>query len=417
MRQGLIEGVMPEVSGATVSLHPPLAATPPGQPQRIRPRHSRSCHSLVRISGYAAIALALMLLGTPEATAQQPAAPTVGVVKADKRPVTESVHFVGRIEATQRVEVRARVTGYLENILFKDGERVKAGTPLYQIEKGPFEATVQQAQAGVLRMQAQLENAITQTQRAEELLKTSATSVAVRDDRLTAQKTAQGNLDGAQADLKTAEINLGYTEIRSPIDGRIGRTAVTRGNVVGPNSGVLTTIVSVDPMYVVFPVSQREFLRLAEERGKHQASADHFKVVVQFSNGAIYKQTGKIDFVDVKVDPSTDSITVRATLQNPDGELVDGQLVQVSVEGDKPEERVVIPQAALIADQQGVYVFVVEDGKAAVRRLKLGPSNGGSVVVLEGLSGGEMVVVQGAQTLRPGLPVTASPVQTSIRGF
>jgi membrane fusion protein (multidrug efflux system) len=415
MRQGLIEGVMPEVSGATVSLHPPLAATPPGQPQRFRRSH-RFCHP-ARIGSYAAIALALMLVGAPAAKAQQPAAPTVGVVKADKRPVTEAVRFVGRIEATQRVEVRARVTGYLENILFKDGERVKAGTPLYQIEKGPFQAAVQQAQAGVLRMQAQLDNAITQTQRAEELLKTSATSVAVRDDRLTAQKTAQGNLNGAQADLKTAEINLDYTEIRSPIDGRIGRTAVTRGNVVGPNSGVLTTIVSVDPMYVVFPVSQREFLRLAEERGKHQASADHFKVVVQFSNGTIYKQTGKIDFVDVKVDPSTDSITVRATLQNPDGELVDGQLVQVSVEGDKPEERVVIPQAALIADQQGVYVFAVEDGKAAVKRLKLGPTKGGSVVVLEGLSGGEMVVVQGAQTLRPGLPVTAAPIQSSVRGF
>lgn len=416
MRQGLIEGVMPDVSGATVSLHPPLAATSPGQPQRFRSCHGRLCHSRW-IGSYAAIGLTFMLAGTLEARAQQPAAPTVGVVKADKRPVTESVHFVGRIEATQRVEVRARVTGYLENILFKDGERVKAGTPLYQIEKGPFQAAVQQAQAGVLRMQAQLDNAITQTQRAEELLKTSATSVAVRDDRLTAQKTAQGNLNGAQADLKTAEINLDYTEIRSPIDGRIGRTAVTRGNVVGPNSGVLTTIVSVDPMYVVFPVSQREFLRLAEERGKHQASADHFKVVVQFSNGTIYKQTGKIDFVDVKVDPATDSITVRATLQNPDGELVDGQLVQVSVEGDKPEERVVIPQAALIADQQGVYVFAVEDGKAAVKRLKLGPTKGGSVVVLEGLSGGEMVVVQGAQTLRPGLPVTAAPVQSSVRGF
>lgn len=416
MRQGLIEGVMPDVSGATVSLHPPLAGTSPDQPQRFRSCHGRLCHSRW-IGSYAAIGLTFMLAGTLEARAQQPAAPTVGVVKADKRPVTESVHFVGRIEATQRVEVRARVTGYLENILFKDGERVKAGTPLYQIEKGPFQAAVQQAQAGVLRMQAQLDNAITQTQRAEELLKTSATSVAVRDDRLTAQKTAQGNLNGAQADLKTAEINLDYTEIRSPIDGRIGRTAVTRGNVVGPNSGVLTTIVSVDPMYVVFPVSQREFLRLAEERGKHQASADHFKVVVQFSNGTIYKQTGKIDFVDVKVDPATDSITVRATLQNPDGELVDGQLVQVSVEGDKPEERVVIPQAALIADQQGVYVFAVEDGKAAVKRLKLGPTKGGSVVVLEGLSGGEMVVVQGAQTLRPGLPVTAAPIQSSVRGF
>lgn len=409
----MIEGLAPDTSGRVAALHPPLALTLSGH-KKYSEAHKGGA---ARTGSWAAIGLALMLVTPPDARAQQPAAPAVGVIKAEKRPVTESVRFVGRIEATQRVDVRARVTGYLENILFKDGERVKAGTPLYQIEKGPFEAAVQQAQAGVLRMQAQLDNAVTQTQRAEELLKTSATSVAVRDDRLTAQKTAQGNLNGAQADLKSAEINLGYTEIRSPIDGRIGRTAVTRGNVVGPNSGVLTTIVSVDPMYVVFPVSQREFLRLAEERGKHQASADHFKVVVQFSNGTIYNQTGKIDFVDVKVDQATDSITVRATLQNPGGELVDGQLVQVSVEGDKPEERVVIPQAALIADQQGIYVFAVEDGKAAVKRLKLGPTKGGSVVILEGLSAGDMVVVQGAQTLRPGMPVTANPIQTSVRGF
>ena len=205
-------------------------------------------------------------LSAPIAQAQQPGAATVSVIKAEKRPVTESVRFVGRIQAIERVDIRARVTGYLEDVLFKDGDLVKTGTPLYRIEKGPFEAAVEQAKAAKLRAQALLENATLQLQRSEELLKTSATSIAVRDERLATQKAAQGDLTGAEAALKTAEINLAYTDINSPIDGRIGRTAVTRGNVVGPDSGVLTTIVSSNPMYVTFPVSQREFIRIFPAR-------------------------------------------------------------------------------------------------------------------------------------------------------
>ena len=355
-------------------------------------------------------------LSAPIAQAQQPGAATVSVIKAEKRPVTESVRLVGRIQAIERVDIRARVTGYLEDVLFKDGDLVKTGTPLYRIEKGPFEAAVEQAKAAKLRAQALLENATLQLQRSEELLKTSATSIAVRDERLATQKAAQGDLTGAEAALKTAEINLAYTDINSPIDGRIGRTAVTRGNVVGPDSGVLTTIVSSNPMYVTFPVSQREFIRIFPPGRDRQTAINNSKVVVQLSNGPVYPHTGKIDFVDVKVDQSTDTVAVRATLPNPDGRLVDGQLVQVSVEGDKPEERIVVPQAALIADQQGIYVFIVEDGKAAIRRVKVGQTVGGSIVVTEGLNGGELVATTGLQGLRPGLPVLAVPTQQPIGG-
>src|SRR3569832_1004964 len=356
-----------------------------------------------------------LLLLSSATLAQQPAAVPVSVVAAEKRPLADTNRFVGRIDAIDRVDVRARVTGYLEKIQFKDGDRVKAGAPLYEIEKGPFQAALQQAQAAVQKAQASLDNANIQKARADELIKTSAISQATRDDRNAAALEAAGSLAGANADLKNAEINLAYTEIFSPIDGRIGRTAVTRGNVVGPNSGVLTTIVSTDPMYVVFPVSQREFLRIAEE-GK-AAKKESFSVKVQFSNGVVYGETGQIDFVDVKVDRATDAITVRAKMANPKGELVDGQLVQVVVQSDVREERVVIPQIALIADQQGVYVFAVEDGKAVIKRLKLGSATGGSTVVLEGLNGGEMIVVQGAQSLKPGAAVIASPAQNTIRGL
>src|SRR5262249_30982138 len=150
-----------------------------------------------------------------------------------------------------------------------------------------------------------------------------------------------------------------------------------------------------NPMYVTFPVSQRELVRIFPPGRDGQAAINNSRVIVQMSGGPVYPHAGKIDFVDVKVDQATDTVAARDTLPNADGTLVDGQLVQVRVEGDKPEERVVVPQAALIADQQGIYVFIVEDGKAAIRRVKVGQTVGGSIVVTEGLSGGELVAVSG----------------------
>jgi membrane fusion protein (multidrug efflux system) len=363
--------------------------------------------------------VASLALGFPVfvgAQAQQPIAPTVTVIAAEKRPITESTRFVGRIEAVERVDIRARVTGYLEDVHFQDGQLVKTGAALYHIEKGPFEAAVQQAKATVLRARAQLDNAAVQRQRAEDLLRSNSTSTATRDDRVAAEKSAAGDLAAAEAGLKAAEINLAYTDITAPIDGRVGRTAVTRGNVVGPDSGVLTTIVSSNPMYVSFPVSQRDFIRIFPRERDLQAAAANTKVIIQASSGPPYPHPGKIDFIDVKVDRATDTVAVRASIPNPEGRLVDGQLVQVSVEGDKPEERVVVPQAALIADQQGIYVFIVEDGKAAIRRVKVGQAVGGSVVITDGLSGGELVVVTGIQSLKPGMAVTAVPAEKPVGG-
>ena len=219
----------------------------------------------------------------------QPAAgqPTpVGTVSAEKRAVTQATTFVGRVQAKDRVDVKARVTGYLEEILFKEGDVVAAGAPLYRIESGPFEAAVRQAEGEVLRAQGQLTNATLQRQRSDELVKTGAQSVAVRDERVAAEQTAQGNLASAQAALQNAKINLGYTQITSPIAGRIGRSVVTKGNVVGPESGTLTTIVSVDPMYVLFPVSQREFLDLQKEGRQANTAANAEGLLVRLRRRA-----------------------------------------------------------------------------------------------------------------------------------
>jgi membrane fusion protein (multidrug efflux system) len=187
--------------------------------------------------------------------------------------------------------------------------------------------------------------------------------------------------------------------------------------VVGPDSGVLTLIVSQDPMYVTFPVSDRDFLRAraAGQRVGHDDLSD-FKVSVRFSDGSTYDQTGTVNFVDVSVNRATDTVLVRATLPNPKNGLKDGQLVTVEVVIGAPQEKVVVPQAALIADQEGVYLFVVENGKAVVKRVKVGSEEGAGVVIQQGLAGGELVIVDHLQSIRPGIAVQATPVERSLAG-
>ena len=355
-------------------------------------------------------ALFSALAALPAAYAQQPAASQVGTVAAELRPITKATEFVGRIEAIERVDIRARVTGFLQDVLFKEGDVVKAGDVLYRIEPDTFQAAVQQAQGALLQAQAEAAAASAQLARTQELVKTDAASRALLDERLARQKGSQGAVVTADANLKTANVNLGYTEITSPIAGEVGRTKVTKGNVVGPDTGPLTVVVSRDPMYVAFPVSQRLFLDVEEEAAR-KAKGEGLAVRIRFSNGQTYAQTGRINFVDVQVDRATDTVLVRATVPNPNGTLIDGQLVRVAVEGEQPEEKVLVPQSALVVDQQGPYVFLVVDGKAAIRRVKLGGDSGAYAIVDGGLKGGEQVVVQGLESLREGSPVVASPAQ------
>ena len=366
-------------------------------------------------SGLCVSGFVCLIAAMSPAWAQQQAAIPVGTLAAERRPITESTEFVGRVEAMERVEVRARVTGFLQDILFKDGAIVKKGDVLYRIERDSFDAAVQQARGALLEAQGKYANASAQRARTEELVKTATASKALLDERVGAETGAQGEVIIADANLKTANVNLGYTEITAPITGEIGRTKVTTGNVVGPDSGPLTTIVSRDPIHVTFPVSQREFLRVQEEEERKKRE-QALGIRIRFSDGSTYAQAGRINFVDVTVDRATDTVLLRATMPNPDGSLIDGQLVRVSVEADKPVEKVLVPQSALIVDQQGTYVFVVADGKAMVARVKLGGGSGPYAIVDDGLKGGEQVVVQGMESLRPGSPVVASPAQPPLAG-
>jgi membrane fusion protein (multidrug efflux system) len=338
-----------------------------------------------------------------------------------QRPVTETTEFTGRIEAVSRVDIRARVTGFLQERTFVEGQEVKAGDVLFRLERPPFEAALEQAKASVASAQATLENARVALARARDLQQTGAGTRVALDDALARERTGNAALLGAQAQVRTAEINLGYTLITTPIDGRIGRSTYSPGNVVSPTLvEPLATIVSQDPMRVAFTVSARQALELRsrfEGRGGTQAVV----VRVKLADGRPYPQTGRIDFVDTQVDRNTDTLLVRALIPNPvrraakpgepgDRELVDGQFVTVTVEGAEPVQAIVIPRAAVLQDQGGFFVFVVDaENKAQRRPVKLGRSTAEQAVVEEGLKPGENVIAEGVQRVRPGQPVNPAP--------
>ncbi len=349
----------------------------------------------------------------PASAQQPPSTVPVGVVRAELKPISKTADFVGRVESINRVQIVARVTGFLDEVKFTEGDIVKEGTPLYLIEQGLFKAAVESAQGALERSKAAKTLTEIQLSRAQELLNRQAGTAVTRDQALATDQQAAGQILTDQANLETAKINLGYTEINSPITGKVGRTNITKGNVVGPDTGSLTLVVSQDPMYVTFPVSQTQVLQ-ARQQG--QTHIDDIKVMLKFSDGSTYDQVGHINFVDVTVDRGTDAVTVRATIANPKGLLIDNQLVRVLLESGTPVEKLVIPQASLIADQEGTYVFVVADGKAAVRRIKVGEESGTGVTVDSGLTAGDLVIVEGLQSLRPGTPVRATPMPAVTTG-
>jgi membrane fusion protein (multidrug efflux system) len=346
--------------------------------------------------------------------------PAVGVVEATTRPITETSQFLGRVEAVDRVNVVARVTAFLEKRLFNEGAEVKKGDALYALERGPFEADLAAKKAEVAQLQATLVNAKLTTERARTLLSGPAGQQSTYDAALANERSLEAQVQGAEAQVQASQINLDYTDIRSPIDGKIGRTAVTEGNVVSPASGVLTTIVSQDPMYVIFPVSVRAGLEL-RERYAPRGGLSAVVIKLRLPNGRLYDPTGKVDFVDNTIQQSTDTFTVRGVIPNsivhegtatdsPVRELTDGEFVTVLLQGVEPVEVLAIPRAAVLSDQQGDSVFVVgPDNKAEQRRIQLGQSTPTVAAVISGLSPGQKVVVEGLQRVRPGMTVAPGP--------
>jgi len=372
------------------------------------------------VVGFAArLIVALALLAGGDVMAQQPGGPppAVGVVAATRQPVTQSSEYIARIQATNRVNLVARVSAYLDEVLFSEGTEVKKGDLLYRLEQGPFRADVQAKEALVAQFKAQLKNAQAVLDRTEQLLKTPAGQKAAHDAASAAEKALQAQILGAEAQLQTARINLDYTEIRAPIDGKIGRTAVTAGNYVSNSTGTLVSIVSQDPMYVLFPVPTRTVIDLQRRTGGKSSA---LVIRIRLPDGSLYDRTGRLDFVDNSVTGNTDTMLLRGAVPNPrqgaGRMLVDGQLVTAVLEDVEPTDALAVPRAAMLADQEGDYVFVVgKDNKAEKRRVKLGQSTPAFASITSGLNEGESVIVDGIQRVRSGQAVSPGPPAAQVQ--
>jgi membrane fusion protein (multidrug efflux system) len=363
-------------------------------------------------------ALSLASCGEPEPQAgPPPAPPAVSVIAVQKKDVAPASAFVGRIVATDKVELRARVQGFLQKRLFTEGQDVKSGDLLFIIEPEPFQAAVTQAEADLASAEADAQNAKVQLARADELLKKHDIPAATRDDRAAAAAMANARVKERKAGLEVAKINLTYTEIRAPVAGRIGLSKYSEGNLVGPDSGTIAVIVSQDPVYVTFPVSQRELLEAHRKMSAAGTDSSSLVVRLKLPDGTDYPHSGKVNFLDVQVDQGTDTATVRAEFPNPERILVDGGFVNVTVERGTSTPSLVIPQSALQVDQAGPFALVVNgENKVEVHRLTLGRAAGDEMIVEEGLKEGDLVIVEGIQKVRPGSLVEPSRVPPSTAG-
>ena len=366
-----------------------------------------------------ALAVALLLMpllgGCEEAPQQADAteapAPSVSVVRAAVKDLRPSVTFSGRVTALHKVDLLARIDGFLKEQAFVEGSTVKAGDLLYVIEKEPYQAAVASAEGAVATAKARFDRTEIELRRQTTLVSKDAAAQTKLDDAKAARDEAKGSLDKLIAELDKAKLQLSYTDIRAPIDGRIGKSMLTVGSYVSPQVGTLASIVMQDPIGVTFPVSQRDVIAVRGQAGE-AASLNDMTVYLQFTKGKRYGEPGKVNFMDVTVNPGTDTVDLRASFPNPQGMLVDGQLVTAVVEADKPLPTLVVPLNAVQMDQSGPFVLLVNaESKIEVRRVTLEKQVETGVAIAKGISAGDLVVVEGIQKVRPGQLVEATEIK------
>ncbi len=353
-------------------------------------------------------AICFWLGGPAVLLAQEQQAPSVVVAPIESRDVTPSFSFIGRVQAVDRVDLRARVQGFVEERHFREGGEIEAGELLFTLEKAPYQVVVDQRKADLAGAEATLKEATAELKRKEDLVGRGVLSAAELDTAAADEATASATVLQAKAALRAAELDLSYTEILSPISGRIGEARYSVGNLVDTGSEPLATVTSIDPIYITIAISEKRLID-ARRQGidiENPPVAPHLTL----SDGSRYQHDGDFDFLGTEVNQSTDTVQARAVFPNPERLLLPGQFVSVVVRQKATETALVVPQIAVQEDQQGRFALVVNQAnQVEVRRIAVGDQIDGVWVIEDGLAEGEQVIVQGLQKVRPEMTVNPVP--------
>lgn len=356
------------------------------------------------------MASGLGLLAT-QAGAQQ--APAVTVAEAKTQDLRQTWGFTGRVVSLQGVDIRARVTGFLESVEFVEGQMVNEGDRLYKIEDRAYRAAVNQIDGSIASAQAELKLAQIEVDRKTVLVQREAVAQSELDIATAQHDKIVGQIEALEANRDDAALKLSYTEVTAPFTGIVGLTVPDVGALVDPAGGPLTTLTKLDPISVEFPVASSLYLAYQEE-AKKAGSKDKLNVTLTLANGDVYASAGRIDFVSSTVNRGTDTVLMRAIFDNPDSVLLDGALVDLELEGAEPDMVLGIPAQAMQRDQLGYYVMVVDkDKKVEERRIQVNRTAKGQAVIADGLEEGELVITEGVNKVRPGMTVDAAPADGS----
>lgn len=343
----------------------------------------------------------------------EPVAPVVTVVGITSKDVTRTSKFIGTVEPVDDVALIARVEGFLEEVMVKDGSTVKSGQELFRIEPEKFVAAEARATAGVAQAQANLALAEIELERDTKLLASDTIAQSRFDSTIATRDAEVAIVDSKSADLDLAKLDVTYTTIKAPFEGRIGKVDYSVGDLVGPGNGPLATLIRVSPIYVSFSVSERDYIdavkRLGDPAANNLTRESSPPIRIVLPNGDEFDETGWLVFVDNNVDPTTGTLTLRAQFENESGLLVPGTFVNVEVDAKEAVRELMVPQSAIQRDQRGDFVLLVNaEGMVEVRYVVTGPQVETDLVVSEGLQEGESVIVEGLQRVRPGVPVTTT---------
>ncbi|MDL2409860.1 efflux RND transporter periplasmic adaptor subunit [Rhizobium calliandrae] len=357
-------------------------------------------------------------MSAPQAAVAQ-AEPTVGVISVPIEDVSPKHEFVGRVEAVNAVDIRSRIEGFLDKRLFDEGQLVKKDQDLFLIDRRSLEISLADAKAALASAQASLADA-QRTLARNQSLSGQTVARATLEQSQTAVETGQANLLSAQTRVSQAELNLSYTRITSPIDGRIGAAELSDGSFISGSSQILARIVELDPIRVVFSLSDRSILDLRAAAGdiSKEDLAKRYEPTLRLSNGQAYAEKGKVEFFGNEIDVATGTLAIRALFPNPQSLLIPGQFVTVIVSETEKKLRPIVPMGAVQQDRDGKFALLVNDkSQVELRRIKVSEEVGGNWVVDDGLKGGEKLIVDGLQNVSEGLTVKAtqaSPTENSV---